>query len=425
MDGAEHPAISDEIFYIVPEKCTECVGFYDQEACAAVCPVDCCIPDPGRPESEAALLERAKVLHPEETFAADFPSRFKEKAPEPEATAPAGGAAAPPAVGTSAAAPVGAPVAVGRVEKRLPRIKVAAAPAMTRTPKVFPGELDGDFDAVKARVLIGRTSGGARLLQFLANAAQPLLGAASDGPKRLVERVVGNRSMFSAARATVRNSMLNLLLYPIGLAAAAVLLGGKDFFSAQMKSFLFYGVMIAACEWMIRMREAVFRGVAVGEAPLRGSLYAPIGNPLAKLMAAAMGRGGEESHVGFDGFYDERFDEKTERERRYGEVYRVDDLTGGYLVHMEFPRRVPPSSLADELGLASEMPDYDYDVRLQAGHLIVRGRVVDPRALKLTAVAGAFPPEFTTRIDLSRAVAGFRQRYRDGVLEIALPVPEE
>src|SRR5207248_98891 len=63
-DGAMHPAISNDIFYIVPEKCTECVGFYDHEACAAVCPVDCCVPDPARPESETALLQRARELHP-------------------------------------------------------------------------------------------------------------------------------------------------------------------------------------------------------------------------------------------------------------------------------------------------------------------------------------------------------------------------
>jgi hypothetical protein len=219
--------------------------------------------------------------------------------------------------------------------------------------------------------------------------------------------------------------MLNLLLYPTALATAAILFGGKSFFSAQMRTFLFLGVTLAACEWMLRMRESVFQGVAVSEAPLRGSFYALIGNPLARLVGAVIGRGREESQVGFDGFYDERFDEKTDRERRYGEVYRVEDLSGGYLVRFEFPRRVPPSSLAEELGLTDEMPDYDYDIRLQASYLVVRGRVVDPRALKLTAVAGAFPPEFTTRIQLARDVAGFRHRYKDRVLEIAVPVREE
>ena len=46
FNGAQHPAIDEDIFYIVPDKCTECVGFFDQEACAAVCPVDCCLPNP-------------------------------------------------------------------------------------------------------------------------------------------------------------------------------------------------------------------------------------------------------------------------------------------------------------------------------------------------------------------------------------------
>src|SRR5437899_10978979 len=67
LNGVTHPPIADGIFYIVPEKCTECVGFYDHEACAAVCPVDCCVPNPEIVESEAVLLARAQQLHPETT----------------------------------------------------------------------------------------------------------------------------------------------------------------------------------------------------------------------------------------------------------------------------------------------------------------------------------------------------------------------
>jgi hypothetical protein len=32
--------------------------------CAAACPPDVCIPDPGRVETEEALFDRAKQLHP-------------------------------------------------------------------------------------------------------------------------------------------------------------------------------------------------------------------------------------------------------------------------------------------------------------------------------------------------------------------------
>ena len=76
LDGVSHPPIAEDIYYIAPEKCTECVGFFDHEECAAFCPVDCCIPDPKIPETEPALLDRAKTLHLEATFATDFPSRF-------------------------------------------------------------------------------------------------------------------------------------------------------------------------------------------------------------------------------------------------------------------------------------------------------------------------------------------------------------
>lgn len=78
LNGESHDAIKADIYYIVPEKCTECVGFFDQEQCAAVCPVDCCIPDPNIPETEDVLLARAKQLHPEQTIPEDFPSRFRK-----------------------------------------------------------------------------------------------------------------------------------------------------------------------------------------------------------------------------------------------------------------------------------------------------------------------------------------------------------
>ncbi|MEE2961011.1 MAG: YfhL family 4Fe-4S dicluster ferredoxin [Myxococcota bacterium] len=67
----------DEVYVIDPMKCTECVGHFEEEQCAAVCPVDCCVTDPNNEEAEAPLLGRAKALHPDREFAEDFPSRFK------------------------------------------------------------------------------------------------------------------------------------------------------------------------------------------------------------------------------------------------------------------------------------------------------------------------------------------------------------
>ena len=50
----------DDIYVINPDLCTECVGFHDEEACAAVCPVDCCVPDPAAHGDRGAELREAR-----------------------------------------------------------------------------------------------------------------------------------------------------------------------------------------------------------------------------------------------------------------------------------------------------------------------------------------------------------------------------
>ncbi len=54
----------DELFVIDPNKCTECVGWYDTQQCADVCPVESCVPDPDHKESKEELLAKFKKLHP-------------------------------------------------------------------------------------------------------------------------------------------------------------------------------------------------------------------------------------------------------------------------------------------------------------------------------------------------------------------------
>ncbi len=61
--NAQNTPVSDDYYFIVPDKCTECVGFHEEPQCAAVCPVDCCLPDPEREESKETLLARKELLH--------------------------------------------------------------------------------------------------------------------------------------------------------------------------------------------------------------------------------------------------------------------------------------------------------------------------------------------------------------------------
>jgi ferredoxin len=66
FNDKSHSALSQDFYYIVPEKCTECVGFHEEPMCASVCPTDACVKD--KEESKDALVARAKALHPDKNF---------------------------------------------------------------------------------------------------------------------------------------------------------------------------------------------------------------------------------------------------------------------------------------------------------------------------------------------------------------------
>lgn len=58
-----HSPISSDTYYIVPNKCTECQGFHEEPQCAAVCPVDCCVPDEAYTETVEELMAKKEKLH--------------------------------------------------------------------------------------------------------------------------------------------------------------------------------------------------------------------------------------------------------------------------------------------------------------------------------------------------------------------------
>ena len=101
----------ETIFVIDPKLCTECVGFHDYEACAAVCPVDCCVTDPNNIETEEALIARARAIHPEIQIGENFESRFRKGQGKPAAAGTPKAAPAP----TSSSGEIVAPAANGAV----------------------------------------------------------------------------------------------------------------------------------------------------------------------------------------------------------------------------------------------------------------------------------------------------------------------
>lgn len=64
MDECPTQAISEgnPVFFIDSEKCVECVGFFDEQQCATVCPVEACQPDPMHKESKEDLMNKKEKL---------------------------------------------------------------------------------------------------------------------------------------------------------------------------------------------------------------------------------------------------------------------------------------------------------------------------------------------------------------------------
>ncbi|MFP6625705.1 MAG: hypothetical protein VCA74_01395, partial [Deltaproteobacteria bacterium] len=416
-------AISEDLFYIVPEKCTECVGFYDEEACAAVCPVDCCIPDPEIPEEEPALIARAREIHPDKEFEEEFPSRFRQKPADAgdggdgddgqSEAAPAAAVAAAVAPASSAAEAVG-----GRVEK------VVSQPGQTLSAgnpgADFDGELGLGFDQVFSMVSKRVATTPSRLVGMGLLLASPLLGALDHRTKAAIEKAFGDRRFFSSQRATAINIIQNFILYPALAFLAGAVLGSLVPYTESDKGWIFIGIAVAAAETMARLGNDIFKGVPVAEMKLGASIY---GAPMAIVLRPLIGRLLPETRSGWvpvEGYYSNEFEGKRERERRYGEVYTVTEYDRGYHVHFELPRTIPPSGVKAELGIGDEMPDYDLNVAVDGSSISVRGSVVDKTLRTLCSVSSSFPPDFKTEIQLDGALGGFRHRYADKTLEIAV-----
>ena len=56
--------LGPEIYQIDPDRCTECVGHFDEPQCVQVCPVACIPVDPLRVETREVLMARFVRLHP-------------------------------------------------------------------------------------------------------------------------------------------------------------------------------------------------------------------------------------------------------------------------------------------------------------------------------------------------------------------------
>lgn len=441
----------DPVYVIDPLLCTECVGFHDYEACAAVCPVDCCVPDPNNLETEEVLIARARALHPETNLDENFQSRFRkgQAAPAPvgaapsQASAPATAtpataeqkAAPPPTPPATPAAPPkpaaapAAPKAAAQPPASPATAKAAPQPAAVKpTPqpkkearpkKTFAKELPASFQEISAQFKSGGSLGQG-LGKAIILLAQPVLGALPHSAKKKLEEAVQS-PLFTAAGSTGLNIVHNAVLYPLVCMAIAVFLHGPPIlFSQEINFFVLIGISLAAAEGVFRLRDGIFRVKPAEEMRFPASVY---GVPLSLLLQPLLERHAgviRDTPIPVDGFYSKGFVEKLERERRYGNVYTVEDRGDAFLLRMEFPRLTPDIGLAGNSKLPEEMPDYDYDLALVDGQFVIKGKCTDEQVRKISSSVGAFPPEFTTVIPLREKVVGFAHHFENKLLEVFL-----
>jgi hypothetical protein len=122
--------------------------------------------------------------------------------------------------------------------------------------------------------------------------------------------------------------------------------------------------------------------------------------------------------VAFDGFRSDLFEDKRERDRRYGTVYNVWEKESAFLVRLELPRRMPVSSLKETWEIPNEMPDYACTLTLADNVLSIRASLPDEARRRLSYVSSSFPSDFETRIDFQTPVTSFRHRLQSKALEV-------
>jgi hypothetical protein len=287
--------------------------------------------------------------------------------------------------------------------------------------KHFEGELNEDFETVLGTVDTAPVKGAPGPVRAALRLLEPLLGAMPDSTKAMLEEAVGSPSGFSRARSTALNIILNLILYPAILTAAAAVLLGDSVFSIATRGWIFLGVVVAIAETVWRLREGILHAKPASEMIYRAAIYGLAIAPLGVILTRGGAKGSKvERKVAFDGFQTNLHDEKLERDRRYGTVYTVKEYANAYLVRLEMPRKLPASSLKRLWNLPDEMPDYDYNIALADNVLTIHASVRGEALRRLSYVSSAFPADFMTRIEFGKQVEAFKHRLHDKVMEIVV-----
>jgi len=249
---------------------------------------------------------------------------------------------------------------------------------------------------------------------------QPVIGSFPHSIKKRLEMTVQS-PLFTAGGSTALNIVHNAVLYPlVAIAIAALIHGPAVIFTRDTNGWVLVGFLLATLEGVYRLRDGIFRAKSADEMVFPASIYGGLLSVPAEVWCSNYMGLVRELPIPVEGFYADGFVDKLERERRYGNVYTVEDRGGAFLVRMQFPRWMPDIGLASRDQLPDEMPDYDYDLALTDGQLVVKGKCVDENVRKISSSVGAFPPEFTTVIPFQQRIKGFAHQFTNKLLEVLL-----
>ncbi|HEX2544268.1 MAG TPA: YfhL family 4Fe-4S dicluster ferredoxin [Ramlibacter sp.] len=76
--------LGPEIYEIHPDKCTECVGHFDEPQCVQVCPVACIPVNPQRVESRESLWQKYRRLVATNVTPAEAGAQGSRESEQPE-----------------------------------------------------------------------------------------------------------------------------------------------------------------------------------------------------------------------------------------------------------------------------------------------------------------------------------------------------
>ncbi len=259
---------------------------------------------------------------------------------------------------------------------------------------------------------------GQKLLVAL---TMPITGALPPRTRHQIERRVQDELYFSERQAAAINIVANLFLYA-GLLVAARLLGGDTIYSGTLNGAALLGFALGTVEGAFRLlggplwyrgREASYVLGAWYTMPL--GILATVRSTLARRrIGVAHSPFAKHWHDGgavAEGRTMVNLELERDRQRRYGNVYRMIQRPGGAELIFELARWMPEHPARAALGIDGRLPDYQWSLEQDANTLRVHAKLPDGPLRTLSGQVNGLPLSFSKLVVFDRDIASAEGRY--------------